>query len=216
MHRMINKIINARLFVCLAIISMTLLFLNGCAVSQPTRFYTLSAMEKPKTVRICSADTVTVTIAIAPLELPKYLDRPQIMTRVDENELELSELDQWAEPIDENISNVMAQNLRFLLCADIETFPVMVSRKIDYRLSASIIRLEGKPGGDAFLEVRWSVSGAQSEVPLFVTESSYREPVRSRDHKGLVSAYSLLFASLSREIAGSLEPFLAVRPGNKK
>ena len=199
----------------MTIISITLFFLNGCAVSQPTRFYTLSAMEKPKISRPCS-DTSPITIAIAPLALRKYLDRPQIMTRVDENELQLSELDQWAEPLNENISNVIAENLRSLLCADIETFPVTVNGQTDFRLSASIIRLEGKPGGDAFLEVRWSVSGDQSKAPLFVKESFYKESVRPHDNKGLVSAYSSLFASFSREIAGSLEPYLTAGSGNKK
>jgi uncharacterized protein len=188
----------------LIIVFIISVILNGCAVSEPTRFYILSPMDKPEKPmpRSCS-HAGPKTISITPIELPKYLDRPQIMTRLNENQLHLSEFDQWAEPLKDNIPDVIARNLRSLLCADIAVFPMTMARQSDFRLSISIIRLEGVPGGHAYLEVRWSVSDNQAKEPLFAKESSYAEPVRSCDYKGLVSAYSRLFASLSREIADS-------------
>lgn len=80
---------------CLAI---TLLLAGGCA-SKPARFYTLNPVV-PASSPGPTWDTALLgppsNIGIISVELPDYLDRPQIVTRNPNNELKLAEFDRWA------------------------------------------------------------------------------------------------------------------------
>jgi uncharacterized lipoprotein YmbA len=136
--------------------------------------------------------------------MPRYLDRPQIMTRVSDNELRLSEVNVWAEPLKDTFTRVIAQNLSSIPCADIVIMPKAGTKQITYRLSADVIRLDGTLGGQALLDVRWSIIEEQSQKVLVAKVSEYREPVLSHDYNALVYAYNHVIDSFSQEIAGSL------------
>jgi len=179
--------------------------LTGCAASQPTRYFILNALEhsRKESLESCQSERI-FTLAINPVNLPRYLDRPQIMTKVNDNELKLSELNVWAEPLKDRLTRVIAQNLNSVPCADIVVMPKALSKKITYRLSAEIIRLDGTLGGQALFDVQWSITEEQTEKVLIAKVSNYREPVLSRDYNALVYAYNRVLDSFSREIAGSL------------
>ena len=77
------------------------LSLSGCAgISPPTQFYTLadpgavSSPVAPASVRSNAA------IGVGPLRLPAMLDRPQIVTRKDDNRVDLAEFHRWAGELD--------------------------------------------------------------------------------------------------------------------
>ena len=57
-------------------------------------------------------------IGVGPITVPKYLDRPQIVTRSGRNQLALGEFDRWAEPLQDNVLRVLAENLAFLIPTD--------------------------------------------------------------------------------------------------
>jgi uncharacterized protein len=191
----------------LVILCVVSIMLAGCATSKPSRYYVLNAPENAQNA--CKGGRI-ITIGISPVDLPKYLDRPQIMTRINDNELQLSEFHQWAEPLKDNISRVIAQNLSGSLCAGIKMFPWTGSEQFDYRLSTRLIRLDGAPGGEAFLDVQWTISDQQSNKLLITKESRFTEHVGSNSYDALVSAYSRLINSFSKEIADS---FISVKQG---
>lgn len=185
---------------------------NGCAASQPTRFYVLNALrDGPGARRPPCPEVSNTSIGISPVDLPEYLDRPQIMTRKGENELHLSELDVWAAPLEDNIADVLAQDLRSLMCARVETFPWQESGKIGYRVSSTVIHLDGTPGKQAYLDVLWSITDERSNKTVCARESRYAEPVRQDTNEALVSAYSRLIASFSRDIADAFESMRLVQ-----
>ncbi len=181
------------------------MMLSGCMGSQPTRFYVLSAVQNPVEAgeRACT-EGASPALGVLPVDLPKYLDRPQIMTRKGENELRLSELHEWAEPLDDNIADVIAQNLRSLTCSRVETFPWRESDGIGYRISATVVHLDGTPGGQAYLDVVWSITHEGTKQTVYTKESRYAERVPQATEESLVSAYSRLLASFSRDIADAL------------
>ena len=76
--------------------------LSGClGRSQPSRFYLLqSSLILEETV----LNQEGIKIALGPVSLPQHLDRPQIVTRVGENEFKLDEFNQWAETLSDNIT----------------------------------------------------------------------------------------------------------------
>ena len=96
--------------------------------------------------RACEKKDRIITIGLAPIGLPRYLDRPQIMTRLGEHELGLSEVDLWADPLKDMIPRVLARNLAALLCADVQAYPWRGPEPFSYRLLATVIRLDGSPG----------------------------------------------------------------------
>ncbi len=172
---------------------------GGCAATRPPAYYLLEPAaqtgESDRTRQVC------VTIGMRPVEVPSYLDRRQIMVRTGRNELAISEFNQWAEPLKENITRVVAQNLESLTCADVvEATSAGRSRPVDYRLQVRVNRLEGSLGGQAVLDAEWSIVEARDRRVVASRRSRLATPVRGKDYASLVSAHSELVAGLSREM----------------
>lgn len=185
-----------------------LMYLAGCASSAPSRFYVLSPLVSSKAESQALKDEGCITIGIGPVELPAYLDRPQIVTRANENELNLAEFDKWAEPLKDNFSRVLVENLSTLLYADaISIFPWKGSTPIDYRVEVTVIRMDGKIGGNASLVARWAIFRENDRKMLLTRQSSYSESLRSQSYKALVSAQSRVIGDLSREIAEAIKGY---------
>jgi uncharacterized protein len=187
------------------IFCITPCMLTGCATSQPTRFFVLNALEhaQKQSLQSCQNDKI-FALGINPVNIPHYLDRPQIMTRVNDNEFKLSELNVWAEPLKDTLTRVIAQNLNSVPCSDIVIMPKAGLKQINYRLSAEVIRLDGTLGGQALLDVQWSIIEEKTKRVLVAKVSKYSEPVLSHDYHALVYAYNRVLDSFSQEIAGSL------------
>jgi uncharacterized lipoprotein YmbA len=185
-----------------------LMYLAGCASSAPTRFYVLSPLTSSKAESQALKDEGCIAIGIGPVELPAYLDRPQIVTRVSENELNLAEFDKWAEPLKENFSRVLMENMSTLLCADaISIFPWKGSTPIDYQVEVTVIRMDGNVGGNATLVARWAIFKENDRKMLLTRQSSFSRLINSEGYKALVSAQSRAIADLSREIAEAIKKY---------
>ncbi len=89
------------------------LLVGGCA-SQPSRFYLLSALPNTERWRLRERRVSRARpLESARSTLPRYVDRPQIVTRTSPYELNLAEFDRWAESLDANFARVLADNLSF-------------------------------------------------------------------------------------------------------
>ena len=184
------------------------MYLAGCASSAPSRFYVLSPLVSSKAESQALKDEGCIAIGIGPVELPAYLDRPQIVTRVSENELNLAEFDKWAEPLKDNFSRVLVENLSTLLCADtISIFPWKGPTPIDYQVEVTVIRMDGNVGGNASLVARWAIFRENDRKMLLTRQSSFSRLLSSEGYKALVSAQSRAIADLSREIAEAIKGY---------
>ena len=77
---------------------------------------------------------------------------------VGRNRFDLSENDRWAEPLDENLTHVLAQNLSVLLGSDrIIAYPWPIDQKPHYRVEIQVLRFESNSAGEAQLTARWTV-----------------------------------------------------------
>ena len=103
------------------VLTALLILLGGCSSSSPTRFYVLrSWSDSMNKKELQPSDRERcVSIGVGPVKVADYLDRPQIVTRVTPNEVKIAEFDQWAEPLGQNISRVLADNLSALLCTKV-------------------------------------------------------------------------------------------------
>ena len=141
------------------------------------------------------------------MKIPEYLNQPEIVTRITQNELRLDEFAKWAEPLEDNISRALAENLLSLLCIrSIAIFPWKGGTPIDYRIDVRVIQMDGMLGESASLDVCWSIAdGADRKKPVLVAKrSTYKEPTSGGDYGAFVSAQSRNLASLSREIAETI------------
>ena len=86
------------------------------------------------------------TIGLGPIKLPEYLDRDEVVTRVGPNRLELSDKDRWAEPLNDNFRQVLAQDLtQSLGTHSVIFFPWVGTTHIDYQVRIDVYRFETDP-----------------------------------------------------------------------
>ena len=187
------------------ILIYSLMILGGCATTEPSRFYLLHPMASPEQEAQVTKEEDGVTIVVGPVELPEYLDRPQIVTRVSKNELKLAEFDQWAESLNPNILRVLAENLSILLSTDwIFMYPWTRSSKIDYQIELLVTRFDGTLGDSVVLDALWAILKGDSREVLLTSKSTLKQPTGGQDYGALVSAKSQALANLSREIADAI------------
>jgi len=189
----------------LCILSVVLL---GCAVTAPSRFYVLEPIAGADARADVRGENAALTIAIGPVSLPGYLDRPQIVTRAGGNELRMAEFERWAEPLKDNISIVLEENLRSLLSSEMIAVKAWKgTHHIDYRLTVDIIRFDVTPRGEASLVARWSLFGrGQKKIrPISKTISLKASSSGAEGYSAKVSALNRALTELSKEIARVLK-----------
>jgi len=143
-----------------------------------------------------------ISLGVGPVRLPGYLDRREIVTRVAQNRFDLSENDRWAEPLDENFTHVLAQNLSILLGSDrIIAYPWPLDKRLRYRVEIEVFRFEVNSAGEAQLSARWSVIDQTGKSASNLKESLLARPAKEKSTDGSVAALSETVADLSREIA---------------
>ena len=143
-----------------------------------------------------------ISLGVGPVRLPAYLDRREIVTRVAENRFDVSENDRWAEPLDENFTHVLAQNLSVLLGSDrIITYPWPLDKRPRYRVQIDVFRFEVNSAGEAELTARWAVVDETGKEAPNLNESRLARPAKEKSNDASVAALSETVADLSREIA---------------
>src|SRR5262245_980733 len=165
----------------LALLSVVLLVLSGCAKTPPTRFYVLPALTGAETVALSSGVKPDLTIGVGPVTLPPYLDRPQIVTCASRAKLELGEFDQWAAPLQDRLLRVLAENPSLLLGTDLFLLhPWTRTTDVDYQVTVDVIRFDGGVGGEVVLAARWSLIGADGKE-LTMRKTRFQAPANPRD-----------------------------------
>jgi len=182
---------------------MTLL-LAGCASVQSARFYTLTPLDQQETKKIDSKAANSVSLTIAPVEIPDYLDRPQIVTKDGRSELQLAEFDRWAGSLRENIAAVLAENLSLLLGSDrIFVYPRVRAEKTDFLLALRVLRLDCVPGDRVLLKAQWTIFAGQDKTGV-THMATFTERLADSRYETLSAAVSQTLAQASREIARKL------------
>ena len=191
-----------------AIAGLVLCLSGGCMrATRPENFYTLSSMTRSTATIVSSAASESAwLIGIGPVQLPDALKRPQIVTRIDRNRLEMAEFDRWAGPLEREISRVMAENLSLLLGTDrVVQYPWPASTQPTHRVDLEIRRFDGRPGQEVALNVTWTVRATTPGASQVSRKSVLSEPVDDGGYPSLVAAQSRLLEALGRQIATALE-----------
>jgi len=191
---------------------LLLMTFMACASNAPSRFYVLSSLTGTGGEPEMASDKRRVTIGVESVELPAYLDRQQIVTRVNANELHLAGFDEWAEPLGDNFTRVLMENLSILLSPD--SFIILAARgpePTDYRVQVEVTRFDGRLGGDVSLLTRWIIFGEDDKKIFLTRKSSFKEATGGPNYKALAAAQSRTVEALSREIAGAIKGLSGTR-----
>lgn len=197
-----NRIIKG---IVLFVASVGVLNALGCGTSQPSHFYLLRAVAPPSVSGLSDIKPSSLSFGLGPVTLPKYLDRPQIVTKTSAHEVELAEFHKWAEPLSENVSHVLTENLSALLSTDrILQYPWRSSITLDYQIAVDVLQFDATMGGEAVLVARWSLLGGDGHTALITKKTQVTHRPTSQNYEALVEAMSRNLEDLSREIAEAI------------
>jgi uncharacterized lipoprotein YmbA len=171
----------------------------GCAAA-PTNFYLLSPVSGP----VAGARN-PIVVAVGPVSLPDYLDRPQIVIRDGANAAVLAAYDQWAGPLDDMLPRVLVEDLASRLPEDrVVSFPKIDNPAFDQRVSVDVSRFDVDETGTAILAASWQVVAPSGKKPILVRESTVRATATSSAYADRVAALSQTLGLLADDIAQGL------------
>ncbi len=185
--------------------------MTGCALMgegtrQDTKNYILHSFYSDKSQPPPLAQMPHLGILVGPIRMPLYLDRIDIVIRDSRNQIQLADFAQWAGPLQENFTRVLAENLSVLLATDkVGIFPRTRAMAFDYNVMVTVIRFDGMPGKQALLRARWSVLDKKRKKILFEKHSIIVEYAQNDSIEALIAAESRALGFLSREIAEAIK-----------
>lgn len=181
----------------------------GCISLEPkpdaSRFFSLTSIPRAAHRPQTAADTKALAVGIGPIKFPGYLDRQQIVTRISPNRFAIAENDRWAEPLEENFSRVLSQNLSILLDTDrMFAYPWERNQQPTYQVRVEVLRFE--PNAEQLVELwaRWSIIDSTKKT-VSVKDSYLSQRARDRSAESSVAAMSDVLGNFSQEIAASIQ-----------
>jgi len=185
----------------LAFIAGAVATLAACSGSTPTRFYMLSSVADPAPLG-ASSTVSTLVIALGPVSVPSYVDRPQIVTRESANAVQLGTFDHWAGALEDMIPRVLADDLAARLPGDrIVSFPRAVAPTFDYRVAVDLGRFDVNSEGEAVIAASWQIYGPADRKTLTIRETTVQTQAMGQSYEQRVAALSRGLGDLSNAIA---------------
>ena len=170
----------------------------------PSRFFALTSL--PRTGSTAKEDSPPPNVpflGIGPIKIPGYLDREQVVMRISQNRLAIAENDRWAEPLEENFSRVLSENLSILLQIDrIAAYPWERTERPTYQVQVDVVRFEPKQE-EVELWAHWTILDDARKI-VISKESYLTQPAKNKSTEASVAAMSETVADLSREMADAL------------
>ena len=176
------------------------LLLNACVfgTSQNAKFYTLSSVQGE-----IISKKYTSFVGINRVSLPKYMDRPQIVTQEkDSVEVTVSEYNRWIESPTVLATRVLTENLSTELPSAQVKATQYGTEKFDATVSVEVIRMDGILGNKAELVAWYTIKGNSGKV---LARQKFTKAVEiGKSYDDLAKGYSQLWMELSQQIARSL------------
>ncbi len=180
---------------------LPLILLTACAgQTPPARFHVLAATVPPAPARHHQP-----LLALAPVRLPDYLDRAQLVHRVGPSTLKVDEFERWGGDLAADLQRVLAEDLARLLENDaVILLPTDTAVRPDRRLGVEVLRFEGDDQGRVVLEVHWRLIDAHKERLIDLGHERIEVPMAGTGAQVQVAAMSAAVAGLAQRLAARL------------
>lgn len=193
MTKPLHTILFLLLFMSLSACSGTDSSLGG------TRFYSLSALPPVTDASVNNH----LKIGVGPVSVPRLLNRPQIISRKTNTEINMAEKHQWGGSYKEELIQVMTDNLSSLLKTEsIEQYPWKFSFKPHYQVRINIERLDGQLGKNVILKARWRL--IKNDKEILVKRAVITTPTKGNGYNQYVKAQSQALTTFSKQIAAQI------------
>lgn len=179
---------------------LMLLFLNGCfgGRSQMSAFFLLQPIRGEQVV-----SAKNTTIAVESVRVPDFLDKPQIVLQNAQNgQVLFSETKRWAEPLSAVLQRTIIDDLTvYLPNAYIKT-KQYTDETYAYTIVIEVNQMTGSLGGEAVLDVWWSLKNASGKM-ISRDKAQFNRSV-GNTYEDYVLAQSEMVSQLSRQIANKI------------
>ena len=210
-------------------LGLACLYLAACVhVGQqqkdPWGLFTLSPLpESKQDGAMRSPGSVQHAISVGPIHLPGYLDQDQIVTRISQNRVTLSENDRWASPLEDNIAQALAQDLSMLLQTDrVTVHPWPGRQRPSYQVEIDLLSFETDTAGAAHLAARWFLRDvarrqtiAEKETRLTASGAGTSTEQSVASLSKALGDFSVAIANVIREFVHSSSTQSTVGTGNR-
>lgn len=187
----------------LVIVVILLLSSSACiqlgSEPQPQHYYLLTPRAE-----VSGSNQTPRDLIFDQIEFPSYLDRPQLVTRSLQNELEISARDRWGEPLQDNLMRVLKENLqRRMSGLRISSYPWQPTAEGGLLLHLTVNQFDGILGRQANVDIRWSLTETASDELVYQSHYIARLPIGNSSAElvaGLSKAVNQLSAEISQEL----------------
>ncbi len=194
----------------IALLLAIVVMAGGCSVLSPqpdrSRFFVLVPSTDSHNVAPAAVvgDDPNFTLGLGPITIPRYLQRPEVVTRISETELSVSDNDRWAEPLNTCVASVLAQDLSMdLQGVQIAPFPWSEKSRISYSVSVEFLHLETTADRKAKVEAIWTIRGPDNRLLQSGTTTANR--AAGGDRISDTAALSEGIEQVSQEIGKALQ-----------
>ena len=191
---------------------VVVLGLSGClggSASEPL-WFTLSAPAGASASAPAGASAAPVAerpelgLVLGALELPRYLDRAELVTRDGPHGLRVWNGVRWGGSLRTDAQRLLADELaRLLGTSRITAYPAEARFPVDYRVLVELLELGSAPGQPVALRARWTIAGGDGRA-VAVGATSLAEPPASASWPDYVAAHRAALATLAHEIAARI------------
>lgn len=178
--------------------------LCGCSVLSPqpdlSRNFLLTEQ-----IQVATPRAGAPSLAVGPITLPAYLDRSEMVVRVEPNKVGLLPLDRWAEPLQENFSRVFVANLAAATGTNSPlVLPWLGRPTVDYRVTVAVEQFEQRSDAMAVLIARWQLREGIDGAEIRSARSRHEVHIDGAETGDAVAALSRAVALLAEEIAAAI------------
>jgi uncharacterized lipoprotein YmbA len=197
-------------FCCLTVV---LLLLAGCASSPSARRYVFAPKDGWRAVATRDAMASEYTVRLAPVHMPAYLDRPQIVTRINDAEIKIDQFHRWGMPLNVTVSEILSASIgRSIPEAFVDVLPSRAVAHPGYQIRVDIVRLDGQLGGEVELIAQWLINqGAETNRVVAQRLSRYKQHMETKRYEDYVEAVRLNVNELGAEMAEVIKSDAASR-----
>ena len=182
------------------------LLLAGCATSPSPRLCVAASDPGWRDAAVRDALQSDFLVRFLPVRLAPYLDRPQIVTRLDRNQIKVDAFNRWGMSLDVLSAEILAGGVaRALPTAYVDLSPSRTPPPPAYLVQTEIIRLDGPLAGPVELVAQWTLlRSGDSSAPVARRLVTHSAPAPGGTYPAYVEAVRQTLSALSADVAEAI------------
>ncbi len=187
---------------------LLVLGLSGCLGGGSTRFYSFATVRSDEVGSVAVSRRGGVWV-VGPVKLYEEIDRPQLVIRRSDSQVEIRELDQWAVSLEQGISRLLIESLGSQFKGQqVAAFPWTGREPVVLRISPEVRQLSVIPGQEMVLTLVWALYDPRGDRLNQLEPVKYRRPAPADiSPEQVVQGYRALLLRAVSELAPRLSRY---------